>query len=66
MIRAVLVTLLVGMALGWIARTHTADHRYITALASRMVAEARYYNTKNDALIEANKKEMKRGNTGSY
>jgi len=54
MIRATLAALLIGIGLGWAARTHTADHRYVTALAERHEAEARFSNHKTDQLLREN------------
>lgn len=44
-----------GGLLGWADRVHTADDRYIRALAERHEAEARFFNLKTAELIQQNK-----------
>jgi hypothetical protein len=55
-----LLGLLVGCALGWFTRAHTSGDRYITALASRMIAEASYFNNKTDQMIQDNERKYKK------
>lgn len=50
-----LLALFFGGLIGWAARAHTADHRYIKALAERHEAEARFFNRKTDEMIQQNK-----------
>ena len=53
---AALLVLAVGFISGWQLRSHTTGDQYITALASRMIAEASYFNQKTDLMIRDNER----------
>lgn len=55
---ATIIGLLIGCLLGWSARTTTADHRYIRALAERHEAQTTYYFKATDELIQQNKADI--------
>jgi hypothetical protein len=57
---ALLIGAIGGVGYGWRAREHTADHRYITALAERHEAESSYYMKKLDEEIQQNKGRLAR------
>ena len=53
--------LLIGGVIGWFARTHTLDDRYILSLALKHETSARYFNTKLDSMIQENERSFKHG-----
>lgn len=58
---ACLLALGFGCLIGWTARTHTVGDHYITALATRMAAEATYFNQKTDIMIRENERNYGNG-----
>lgn len=48
------IILFLGIISGWTARTVTADHRYIRALAERHEAEGSYFQARYDETIHEN------------
>lgn len=61
---ACLLVAFIGIVGGWTARSNTADHRYIRALAERHERIAEYYLTKTDEQTQENKGNIARDPSG--
>jgi len=55
-----LLTLLIGLAIGYSARVNYSKDRYIQALAERHEAEASYWSKKTNEIITNNTLEVER------
>ena len=54
--------LLIGGIIGWAARTHTVNDRWMMSKVDKYEAEASFWFTKNDELIQQSKAQIKERN----